>query len=41
LNPAKKRKYDSQEAFDESVPEESEVKTDADFYRLFKPVFAR
>lgn len=39
---AKTRKaYDSQEPFDDSYPDGSELKTDADFYTVFAPVFER
>lgn len=40
-NPKTRRAYDSQEPFDDSYPDGSELKTDADFYTVFGPVFER
>eukprot|EP01127_Copromyxa_protea_P005311 TRINITY_DN15257_c0_g1_i1.p1 TRINITY_DN15257_c0_g1~~TRINITY_DN15257_c0_g1_i1.p1 ORF type:complete len:572 (-),score=174.04 TRINITY_DN15257_c0_g1_i1:108-1823(-) len=40
-NPKTRKAYDSQEPFDDSVPDGSELKTDADFYTVFAPVFER
>lgn len=40
-NPQKKKRYDSREPFDDSIPSADDVKSDADFYKVFAPVFER
>lgn len=40
-NPKLKKAYDSQVPFDDSIPNASDVTSDEEFYKVFRPVFER
>eukprot|EP01125_Pyxidicula_operculata_P011628 TRINITY_DN3812_c0_g1_i1.p1 TRINITY_DN3812_c0_g1~~TRINITY_DN3812_c0_g1_i1.p1 ORF type:complete len:764 (+),score=287.52 TRINITY_DN3812_c0_g1_i1:1375-3666(+) len=40
-DPKKRRAYDSQDSFDDTIPHEEDIKSDAEFFKVFASVFHR